>query len=1215
MKRFLPPILAFLFFGFYNGAKAQYVTIPDPVFVSWLQNNGYAGCMSGNQLDTGCTAVTSATIMSCNGIAIQNLSGVQYFKHLLVLDCSSDSITTIPALPPVLRDLSCGYNKLDSLPALPPTLIALDAAINHITSFPVLPANLQTLFCDSNYLTSLPALPAGLTFLSCGNNPLPVLPALPVALTELDCWSDELVSLPALPATLKTLKCLENELTALPALPAALSYLDCEQNQLTSLPALPDSLTYLDCNTNQITSIPALPQVIGYFNCSGNQVSVLPAIPAGDSILLCSQNLLTALPALPVHLTQLSCDNNSISNLPALPAGLTALTCSQNQITNLQALPLTLNLLNCSGNQLTSLPALPPLLYDFQCDNNLLTSLPALPDSINFFSCSNNAALTCLPELKRIVYFEFNATGVTCLPDYGIITYPYPALSTLPLCGIFNPTGCQPFWNISGQCYYDENSDCRFDSTDVATNYVKTQLFSNGTLVQQTFSGGEGYYSFDSVPNGNYTVQVDTSNLPFTVSCPGSASYTVSLSPADTLSYNNNFAFKCRTVGFDVGIQSVINGYATPRPGTVFSLNTAAGDMSQPYGAHCASGISGTVQLTFNGPINYVGPATGALTPNTVSGNVVTWNIADYGTVNDLTAFNLLFKIDSLAVPGTSVCFTVNVTPTAGDYNPSNNSLTYCFPVVASLDPNEKEVYPTQVDTGGWLTYTIRFQNTGSASALNIRVLDTLSANLDPSTFQLLAYSAKNITQIFGKVVIFNFPNINLPDSLTSDSASRGFVQYKIKVKSGVAPGATINNRASIYFDSNAPVLTNTVTDSVITNCTATYASLVDTICNGDTVYVGTHAHYSSGTYVDTLTNVGGCDSIINLALTVNPVTPTLISSAGDTFCAHDTVTFTALPAGQGRYLFFIGGSLQQDSTLNTWTSAILYTGNIVSVEIVQGVCSSPRSNFDTIVLKPAPVVTFSLSSDTFCSKDAAVTLHATPIGGTYSGSGVTGNQFYPSQASLGAQTLNYLYTDTNGCSTSSSTMLYVGSLPDTVGIDSIVDSLGVTLFYTTPGIPGVMYTWQKFTIAGSSDTVISSIFNGDTLQVYCYAVAFKQQDTVFLDSLFGSFLVRCIVSIGGCIDTTNWLGSYNCQFFGAINSISNFVALTIYPNPTTDLIDIKTEGIQPQTTNIYDVNGQLVSTMRFTPQVDVSNLPAGVYLLEVTAPEGVGRRRFVKLI
>src|SRR5579871_3923550 len=38
-------------------AKAQYVTIPDTAFVSWLQNNGFAGCMSGNQLDTSCNAV------------------------------------------------------------------------------------------------------------------------------------------------------------------------------------------------------------------------------------------------------------------------------------------------------------------------------------------------------------------------------------------------------------------------------------------------------------------------------------------------------------------------------------------------------------------------------------------------------------------------------------------------------------------------------------------------------------------------------------------------------------------------------------------------------------------------------------------------------------------------------------------------------------------------------------------------------------------------------------------------------------------------------------------------------------------------------------------------------------------------------------------------------------------------------------------------------
>jgi hypothetical protein len=87
--------------------------------------------------------------------------------------------------------------------------------------------------------------------------------------------------------------------------------------------------------------------------------------------------------------------------------------------------------------------------------------------------------------------------------------------------------------------------------------------------------------------------------------------------------------------------------------------------------------------------------------------------------------------------------------------------------------------------------------------------------NLNPSTFQLTAFSAKNLTQLFGNAVVFNFPNINLVDSLTSDSASRGYVQYKIKSKGGLPPGTQIQNSADIYFDLNPAVVTNTTTSTI----------------------------------------------------------------------------------------------------------------------------------------------------------------------------------------------------------------------------------------------------------------------------------------------------------------------------------------------------------------------------------------------------------------
>nr|MBP6412805.1 T9SS type A sorting domain-containing protein [Bacteroidia bacterium] len=146
-----------------------------------------------------------------------------------------------------------------------------------------------------------------------------------------------------------------------------------------------------------------------------------------------------------------------------------------------------------------------------------------------------------------------------------------------------------------------------------------------------------------------------------------------------------------------------------------------------------------------------------------------------------------------------------------------NNNLTYCFAIVNSYDPNDKMVFPFgPIDsTQYWLTYTIRFQNTGNAPAQHIYILDTLDQNIIKSSFELLAYSHEPQIQIINKNIRFNFPNINLPDSINNEPESHGFVQYRVKRKNNLPIGTQIQNTAYIYFDFNAPVQTNTTTNEI----------------------------------------------------------------------------------------------------------------------------------------------------------------------------------------------------------------------------------------------------------------------------------------------------------------------------------------------------------------------------------------------------------------
>ena len=141
-----------------------------------------------------------------------------------------------------------------------------------------------------------------------------------------------------------------------------------------------------------------------------------------------------------------------------------------------------------------------------------------------------------------------------------------------------------------------------------------------------------------------------------------------------------------------------------------------------------------------------------------------------------------------------------------------------CQENIGSYDPNDKQASPKGIGEEHLLRentpidYKIRFQNTGTDTAFNVVILDTLSEWLDintvrpgasshPYTFQMLA----------GNVLEFRFDNIMLPDSNINQQASNGFIQFKVDQLPDNAHGTLIENNAAIYFDFNEPIITNTV--------------------------------------------------------------------------------------------------------------------------------------------------------------------------------------------------------------------------------------------------------------------------------------------------------------------------------------------------------------------------------------------------------------------
>ena len=134
--------------------------------------------------------------------------------------------------------------------------------------------------------------------------------------------------------------------------------------------------------------------------------------------------------------------------------------------------------------------------------------------------------------------------------------------------------------------------------------------------------------------------------------------------------------------------------------------------------------------------------------------------------------------------------------------------------VISSYDPNGKQatpiLTPQQVAEGKSINYTIHFQNTGDDTAFNIVIADTLSSLLQDSTLQMINSSSPCKVTVTGNVVFFEFLNVLLPDSGVNSIGSNGYVSFSVKPAPSVTTGSAINNTASIYFDYNSPVITNT---------------------------------------------------------------------------------------------------------------------------------------------------------------------------------------------------------------------------------------------------------------------------------------------------------------------------------------------------------------------------------------------------------------------
>ena len=693
--------------------------------------------------------------------------------------------------------------------------------VTGITSF----TNLNTFTCEGNSNITTLNLQGlvNLTYLNCSSNLLTSLDVTSlVNLTTLKCSNNKLASLDVTPLVkLSYLACFQNQLTSLDINPLLnITYLDCQKNKLSSLDVTPlVKLTYLNCSSNQLALLDVSPLVkLSIFGCSENQLTTINVKPliklTGFS---CSSNRLTSLDVSPlINLTSLNCSNNQLTLMDVgLLVNLTSLDCSNNQLTAIDVKPLVdLTNLNCSSNQLTTLDLSTLVnLAVVRCSSNQLTVLD-LTNQINLASlncATNNLTMMFVKSTKLVANVNFNfsqnqniqyicadekqfADVQSKLDEYGYTNCHINAYCSFVPEGAYN--------TIKGNCKLDSNNNgC--DANDINTSDLKIKINNNTNEASLVNAAGD-YVFYTGTGSFILTPQLENPTY-FTVS---PTDVVVSFSTKKNETKLNDFCITPNGVHSDLEV--VMAPIKVARPGFDATYKLVFKNKGNQT-------LSGSVNLTFDDEkTDFVSaePVVATIATNTLSWEYA--NLQPFESRVITVVLNVNSPLENPAVNnGDLLNFITSITPVAEDEMPLDNQFVFNQTVVGSMDPNNviclegERVSPSEI--GNYLHYVINFENKGTYYAENVVIkIEVDPIKYDINSLQLLNTSFPSYTRITGNVVEFIFKNINL-QAVKGDPpvGGHGDVFFEIKSKDSLHDLDKVVKKANIFFDYNAPVLTN----------------------------------------------------------------------------------------------------------------------------------------------------------------------------------------------------------------------------------------------------------------------------------------------------------------------------------------------------------------------------------------------------------------------
>ena len=415
----------------------------------------------------------------------------------------------------------------------------------------------------------------------------------------------------------------------------------------------------------------------------------------------------------------------------------------------------------------------------------------------NIVGCSYSSSATetlTIPNAIAGQYYLIMVTNFSAQPGFIKITQTAGSSAALDCSGL----------NLNA--FLDANANGTQDTGEpnFPLGTFTYQLNNNGNNVNVTSPFGE-YNIYDDNATNSY-------NLSYAV-LPEYASYYGVTTP----SYTNVSVVAgagLQTYNFPITVTQPYIDVATyiiplqqPRPGFTYKEKVIYANLGS--------------QTIASGTIDFTKDANLVITNNTQVGTTPSASGFTYNYTN-LLPFEIRSMDVTMQVPtipavqlGQLLTNSVNITPLTGDVVSLNNTNSSSQIIIGSYDPNDKmesrgnQILHSSFTSNDYLYYTIRFENTGTASAVNVRVEDMLDVKLDESSIRMISSSHDYTLERMGTSLKWYFDNIQLPVSVANSTTGKGYITFKVKPKPGYAIGDIIPNTANIYFDYNPAIVTN----------------------------------------------------------------------------------------------------------------------------------------------------------------------------------------------------------------------------------------------------------------------------------------------------------------------------------------------------------------------------------------------------------------------